>query len=174
MAEPLRVAFFGSIAADQLGLKFPLIKELDGASPKIAEEIEKELTTTIGVPVRVSIQFREGSIEWFGSAEFLSAMWGAVEVMASLGGAIALIQMVVNRVLRRWFRLFLGYEPGHDQLNTQVVIVSVPSSVGPDSLQLRIKSDIQSSLFGLAAVIASLAALVAAVAAVIVAISKLV
>lgn len=165
MTAPVRLSFSG-----YLGFEWPNLREqqpfllarLQEQSQTIAREIAERISESIGAgpPPNVSIDFAEGSIQWFGFVQWVRDAWPAIEVMATVGGAINLIQIVksaIDGVLRRWFSRTSGPQPFVFYPSSQVVLITAPvSASGP------LITGVQNRLFGIAAIITSIAALVAA------------
>lgn len=165
MRDPVRLSFSGYLGFEWLDLKEQqpfLLARLQEESATIAREIAGRISESIGAgpPPDVSVNFAEGSIQWFGFVQWVHDAWPVIEVMANVGGAISLIQIVksaIHGVLRRWFSRTLGQRPVAFYPSSQVVLITAPARA---SSQLITR--FQNSLFGIAALITSIAALVAA------------
>lgn len=162
---PVELSFSGYLTfewADLKEMQSGILKNLRDWSHLIAREIADRISDSIqsGAPPEVYIHFNEGSLIWHGVVQFARESWPAIEAMSTVGGAIALMQIVKNAVdgvLRERLSKIMGPR-----------ITLYPSS--QVSLQNRPTGSsrrlggVQSNLLGFAALIASVAALIAALA----------
>lgn len=133
--EAIRLSFAGSLAIERLGVPpgraVGIVEQLVSESTRIAKDIDEELSLTTKVPVHVSIDIRQGSIDWSGMVELFPTVWQAAEAMATIGGAAALVQMVgegITLVLRRRIKMALPAQAYQldEHLYTRVRVVSMP------------------------------------------------
>jgi len=171
MVVPIRLAFSGRFDFEQLDVSYDsrqgLLSRLQEHSVDIASDIQQRLFDSTGFTPEVQISFTEGSIEWHGLVQWAAAAWPTIEVMAGIGGAIQLVQMVrsaVDSVLQRWFGRMIQQGPRRLPFppSSRVVVVSLPSAATsprrmPDSW----------SLFGIAAVLIGIAAIITSIGYVI-------
>ena len=166
MPESLRLSFSGYLDSSWLNQQEqqPSLGFLKEQSHTIAKEIAERISESIGAgpPPNVSIDFAEGSIQWFGFVQWAQEVYPVIQAMSNIAGAYTLIQLVKNAidfVLRRWFRRAWGPQPFPFVFypTTQVILVSAPARAGG-----QLVTDVQNRLFGIAAIITSIAILVAA------------
>lgn len=165
MASPIRLAFSGRFDFEQLDVPFDsredLLRRLQEHSRDVASDIQRRLLDSIGLAPEVQISFTEGSIEWHGLVQWAAAAWPTIEVMAGIGGAIQLVQIVrnaVNSVLERWFTRSIQTRHLPLPLETQVVVISMPSGRADVS-----RSVDPLTIFAVAAFLIGLAAMVASI-----------
>jgi hypothetical protein len=103
----IRFAFQGAVRfGEHLELEAAILEELSHDRAAIAGEIAVEIEEVVRARPRVWIEFGRGSIEWFGWVEWVAAAWPTLEALSTVGGAIALVEIVKNgveTVMRRRF-----------------------------------------------------------------------
>src|SRR6185295_2955405 len=102
--------------------------DLNRAADQIRLELAAEVSELVSGPVTASISFRHGSLIWEGSIQITAGAWPTMEAMATVGGAIGLIQLVrdaVTRILTRWFARFGLHSLIPAPQDTRVVIRSI-------------------------------------------------
>jgi hypothetical protein len=164
MSESIRLSFSGYLSLREED--HFIVARLQEESETIGKEIAERLGEVLGATPNVSVDFTEGSLEWFGWVEWVRTAWPSVEVLSTVGGAIGLIQLVksaVDGVLRRWFRRALGPRPFRPYPSSRVILISVPSA----AVASRSSIALQQRMIGLAALVASASLFIAAVAVLI-------
>jgi hypothetical protein len=136
LAESYRFAFNGKLEKHDFAQfrdrPHSPVDQLSKSSREVAAEIERELNATLGIPASVTISFRDGSIEWLGSVELHQQIWTAFEVMSTVGGAWAFIDLIrnaIHRTIRRWLSPLINTGVTNDDLDTTVVLVSTPNRI---------------------------------------------
>jgi hypothetical protein len=131
MPQPVQLSFSGEFLIDSIEFReqqLRLLAELQKESDIITTEISAHMGESVGVsPPDVSIRFVEGTIHWFGSVQWIQDSWQVVQIMANIGGAAGLVQIVrrtIDRVLRRRFNRAFGPQYFAFYPGTRVVILS--------------------------------------------------
>jgi hypothetical protein len=141
----IRFAFQGAVRfGEHLELEAAILEELSHDRAAIAGEIAVEIEEVVRARPRVWIEFGRGSIEWFGWVEWVAAAWPTLEALSTVGGAIALVEIVKNgveTVMRRRFNRNSLQQP---QLTGTVV---APVAALPVLRSERARVDVWKALF---------------------------